>query len=109
MLLLAAFATWYFTRPTVQLDEVDGLYSNSCCAPISLSNGVLTSGDTRATYTLAEMKFGLTANTTRELFVRGAGIVAMPSTEEGAILFSNDRRTLILVDEHQHEYRFDRR
>lgn len=109
--LLTGFAAfYYFPRTPIPFSEVEGTYSNPCCAPVRLADGVIWVGSQRVPFKLANMKFGLVAETDREIKVSGRQVVVAASTNPyGEMLgFDDDRRGFNLSDGRE-VYHFTRR
>jgi len=111
LLILAVFAAfYYYPRTPIPFSEVEGTYANPCCPPVRLADGAIWVGDERVPVKLANMKFGLVAETGRRIKVSGNRVVTAASTNTyGEMLgFDDDLRSFNLTDG-QKEYHFIRR
>jgi hypothetical protein len=84
---LIVSALWLTRTQPPPLRSVDGVYTNSCCAPVQLKHGVLASGTFRVPFKLSmekagdldhPNKIGLVAVTPVTVGVRAGQVSAMP-------------------------------
>lgn len=108
--LLAGFAAfYYYPRAPIPFSEVEGTYSNPCCTPVRFSGGAIWFGSQRVPVKLANMKFGLVAETDRKIEVSGRQVIAIASTNPyGEMLGFDDDRQGFNLSDGQEEYHFTR-
>jgi hypothetical protein len=87
---------WYWNaRSRAQLvASVNGTYANVCCNDLKLQDGMIVVGQTRVPFRLENMKFGLTAYSSKRLEVDGTRVLARLSDEESALLFGKGGKTV---------------
>ena len=111
VLLLLALGIWALTRPQVPIDEVDGLYRNTCCQPILIRHGEIAFGSERMSFKLSRMKYGLETRLPREILVGDDfEVFSRPTDEadEAMFLFDADERGFTLRDSARRKYHFTR-
>ena len=112
LLFLAGFAVfYYYPRPPIPFGEVEGTYSNPCCNSIRVANGAFLFGKERVPLKLAKMKFGLVAETDRDIVITSGHQVAAiaGSNPYGeSVLFDDDHRGFSLIEHPDTEYHFVR-
>ena len=133
---LIVAALWVTRAQPPPLGSVDGIYINSCCAPVQLKDGLIANGTLRVPFKLAiekagdmdhPNKIGLVAVTPVTVGVCAGKVCAMPDPVaevgwRGAktemilggnpahFIFSDDHKAFILCDARcATEYRFVRR
>ena len=135
---LIVSALWLTRVQPPPLRSVDGIYTSSCCAPVQLKDGILTTGAFRVSFKLAMEKtgdlghpneMGLVAVTPVTVGVRAGQVSAIPDPvlktgwfgfgaetkmimggDPAHFIFSDDRKTFTLCDARcGTEYQFVRR
>lgn len=111
-MLLAGFtAFYYYPRPPIPFSEVEGTYSNPCCDSVRLADGAIWFRNERVPIKLAKMKFGLVAETDRELVITsGHRVTAIAGKNPygESFLFDDDHRGFTLFEHPSAEYHFIR-
>ena len=110
-LALAFVILWANHSPAPPARAVDGTYRNSCCAPITLTNGVLISGPVRVPFELRAMKYGWDTDMQFKVEVQGGRVVFSQSSEHAGFLFDDSHRAFTLCSDHcgpGHEFTFAR-
>jgi hypothetical protein len=89
-------ALWLTVPATPALSSVNGAYRNSCCEPVALQDGVLSTANLRIPFQLRLMKYGLVARIDRDISIRRGKIVLSETPGPSEILFSDDTRGFTL-------------
>jgi hypothetical protein len=135
---LVVSALWLIRAQSPPLGSVDGIYINSCCAPVQLKGGTLASGTFRVPFKLAmekagdmghPNKIGIVAVTPVTVAVRAGQVTGVPDPvvrtgwfgcgaktemilggDPAHFIFSDDRKRFTLCDARcGTEYQFVRR
>lgn len=96
-------------KPPPPVAVVNGIYSNTCCRPIVIRNGLFLTGSARVQFSLRNMKYGLEATPVENLTVQNGRVqVAATNGDPIYIVFDDDQRGFTLLDQATSEFHFRR-
>ena len=110
VLMIAALG-WFGYGRTHQPSpaSVNGVYRNSCCEPVLLSDGKFIVSGIQMPFELRNMKYGLDTRMERYVVVRDGKIALGRRAESGGFLFSPDRHSFTLcADTCGRKFEFER-
>jgi hypothetical protein len=101
---------WFTRQPPPPVATVNGRYSNPCCQPILIKDGLFVVGAARVPFTLRDMKFGLEATPTRNITVDRdeVQVAATDDAHRIYILFDDDHHGFTLLGPSRREIHFRR-
>lgn len=111
LFVLLGYATVRSHAPS--LSVVNGVYRNSCCSDLTISDGVISTGQMQVPFALRSMKFGLTAYPSKRIEVQGNDVLAFPLVDDEipALIFTAGGTAVTVCGDRRcnREYVFTRR
>jgi len=89
-------ALWLTTPNAPAASDLNGTYQNPCCEALTLRDGELITSNKKVPFKLELLKFGLIANLSTPVELRGSQIVVAPNASTNVLTFSNNLKALTL-------------